>query len=105
MEFPVPIFTLLEALAATFAYSMLWYQKRRFDPERPGETFKPRKMAATLLVGLAVGTSMYLAGDPLSQTTFGARMAAYAGSVALVEAMLDSLRNAYACHTGTERRA
>lgn len=77
--------TIASAVGASLLYSAVFYAKKR---ARSGEPFNAKKMGATLLVGLGVGLAAAYAGDPLSQTSLEARLAALTGVVALLESLL-----------------
>lgn len=79
------------ALAAISAagYSFTFYIKKRTkdDPD----TFDPYKLAATIIMGIAVGISMELAGVDFGQADISSQIATYAGTVALLETVLKSV--------------
>lgn len=79
------------ALAAVSAagYSLTFYIKKR-TKENP-DTFNPYKLAATIIMGVAVGVSLQLAGVDFGQSDISSQIATYAGTVALLETILKSV--------------
>lgn len=75
---------IVTAALASLAYSLVFFAKHR---ERDGEELDTTKLGATVLVGIAVGITMTLSGDPLSQATLETQLMAYAGLIALVESI------------------
>lgn len=72
------------ALVGSAVYSVVFYYKEHEDPEDP-ENLEPKKMLATLVVGLGIGVSFALTEQDLTFLAFEEQMAAYAGIVAVVE--------------------
>ena len=69
------------ALVGSAVYSVVFYYKEHEDPEN----LEPKKMLATLVVGLGIGVSFALTEQDLTFLAFEEQMAAYAGIVAVVE--------------------
>jgi hypothetical protein len=76
------------AAVTSAVYSLIVYSKKRAkdDPE----PFNIYKLGATVLVGAGVGISMELSSIQLSQQSVETQVAAYAGTVAIVESLLKS---------------
>jgi hypothetical protein len=78
----------LLAVGSALAYSLVFYAKNRAgDPE----DFKPKKLLATLIVGLAVGIGYGLAGVEITQELIFAQLSMYAGTTALVESIIKAI--------------
>lgn len=77
------------AVASSIVYSLAFYIKKR--PKDVDEFFQPKKMIATLIVGVAVGVSLELSGAGLSEESLQTQLAAYAGTVALVESAIKTV--------------
>lgn len=78
--------TVLTTAASAAGYSVVFYAKKRIGKDK--QVFNPRKLAATVLVGVALGVSMSLTGTSLEKEAIETQLAAYAGLVALVESGL-----------------
>lgn len=94
---PPDLMTVVTAVTAASIYSAVFYAKRRTRDEQP---FKPRKAAATLLVGAGVGLAFALAGDPVRQETIEVRLVTYSGVIALLESALKIVAREYEQHAG-----
>jgi len=75
----------LSAVCAA-AYSVVFYFKTKSGDNT--EKYDPKRLAATMLVGVGVGVSYELMGMDFSQQELSQRLVAYAGTVALVESLI-----------------
>lgn len=82
--------TLVASVMGAGVYSVVFYYKNHEDPEDP-ENLEPKKMLATLVVGLGVGVSFALTEQNLTFMAFEEQMAAYAGIVAVVESVIKTV--------------
>lgn len=74
------------AVASAAVYSLVFYAKTKASD--PDEEFNKFKFGATLIVGIGVGVSFQLSGVDFNQQDIANQLAAYAGTVALLESML-----------------
>lgn len=77
------------AVVSSIVYSLVFYIKKR--PTDAEEFFQPKKVLATIVVGVVVGISLQLSGTDLSQETLQTQLTAYAGTVALVESVIKTI--------------
>jgi hypothetical protein len=77
------------AVVSAAIYSIIFFVKKREGDSN--EEFDYFKLGATLIVGLAVGLSIYLSGLDLTQVRFEERILMYTGTIALVESILKTL--------------
>lgn len=77
------------AVVSSLVYSLTFYIKKRSkkidDFSDFDEVFQPKKVAATLIVGVFVGVSLQLTGSDITQQQIENQLVMYAGTVALVE--------------------
>lgn len=81
--------TIFTAIAASIAYSITFYVKKRSSKNK--QTFDVKKFIATLLVGIGVGVSISLSGADLTFLSFEAELATMAGIIALVESVIKTI--------------
>ena len=81
--------TILSALAASIAYSVTFYVKKRAKKEK--QTFDPQKFIATILVGIGVGLTIELSGASLDFLTFEGELATLVGTIAIVESLIKTV--------------
>lgn len=82
---------IVQSCIAAGAYSFVYYAKNR---QKKGQPLKFKKMVPTLIVGLAVGVMFAQSGVIPTQTALETKLAAMAGTVALVETLLKVVVNA-----------
>lgn len=67
------------ALLMAVIYTVLGYSKS------PGEEFNPTKAAATVGLGLLIGTVMYTSGIPITEVNVTGQLAIYGGLLYAIE--------------------
>lgn len=77
------------AVFSAAAYSIVFYAKHKEGSLE--EDFDPKKFASTLIVGVGVGVGYGLSGVDVTQAGIEEQLAAYAGTVAIVESGLKYL--------------
>ena len=80
--------TILYAVFASVIYSGSFYLKNRISGK---ETFDPEKMAATILVGVAIGFISAVTGSPLSEQNIIDQLLAYGGTIIVIETWLKTV--------------
>lgn len=75
---------IVEVIFASIAYATLFYASKA--PE--GVPFNARKYGATIIVGIFVGLSLFVAGDPVNELTISAQIGMYGAMVALLERLI-----------------
>ena len=83
----IELTNILIAMAAGAGYGLIWYARAR----QQGESFKPHKFAATLLVAMGVGAGLGLAGEQVTQQSIETQLAIYAGTITVVEGLIKLL--------------
>lgn len=81
--------TVTAALGGAFVYSIVFYMKEHENPDP--EDFDLKKMGATLIVGVGVAVGFIVTGRDLTFMAFEEQMAAYAGTIAVVESILKTI--------------
>lgn len=92
--------SILTAAASAVGYSVVFYAKKRIGKDK--QKFEPRKLAATILTGAAIGVIAAVTGSPLNQETISTQLAAYTGIIALVESGLKFVSRAISDQSADE---
>lgn len=74
------------SVGSALVYSLVFYAKNRSDD--PTEDFNFYKLGGTLLVGAVIGAGYGISGVDFSQAELSTQIAAYSGSVAIVETLV-----------------
>ena len=91
-------YVILEVVFASILYATLFFASKY----PVGEQFNLRKYVSTIVVGVGVGVSLWLAGDPLNEVSFQAQLGAYGALVALVERLILIMVRAYRKQRGPD---
>lgn len=77
----------ITAMLMGAAYSLFWYVNKVADPTDPTKAvdFDPYPVAATIIVGAAVGVYSSLTGGELTQTSIGVQLLTYGALIAGIE--------------------
>jgi len=89
----ISIGNILTAALCAAGYSIVYYSKTAAD--NPEETFDKYKFLATVLVGVMVGLSLEIAGINLAKEQLSTKLAAYSGTIAMLETSLKVVYRSY----------
>lgn len=84
---------ILLSIGSAILYSAAFYIKKVSRDD--GEQFDKFKLAATIVVGAAVGIGYQMSGIDFTQQEISTKVAMYAGTVALVESGLKTVWRKY----------
>jgi len=77
---------IVSSMVSAVVYSTIFYAKKFTSKEK--EKVNVKKFAATLVVGAAVGVAYGYYGVPVNEANVFEKLAAYAGTIALVESLI-----------------
>lgn len=80
---------ILTSIASAVIYSFVFYAKKFSSSNR--EKFDQKKLAATVIVAAVIGAAYGYYGIPVTKGKLFEQLAAYAGTIALVESVLKTV--------------
>lgn len=78
------------AILAAVIYSMIFYAKKHFKPDKP-ESFDMAKLGATVVIGAIIGIVFHVSGLALTGEAVEIQLGAYVSVVALTETILKTI--------------
>lgn len=79
---------LLTAIFAGILYSLIWWAAKNVDPTKPSPSFDWVSLLSTAVIGVCVGMFMTLSGNPVTQMSIEAQLAANGAIIAVVREIL-----------------
>ncbi|MBA7593136.1 hypothetical protein ES703_00053 [subsurface metagenome] len=79
--------TVVYAVLAALAYSLMFFAKHHFKPDKP-ESFDKAKLGATLIIGAIIGIVFCIGNVPITAEAIGTQLISYGFIIMFVETCL-----------------